>query len=199
MIIGFFYLEIGTDLISIMLDGDVNLDEVREKVSSEHLWENAEFEKLLSLLKDYPCHIDMSKIDLSLLQLVLDSKDDLIVELILNPIFDSDDKFINLLTSLLRLRNLFQERYYQAQYFDEAEYCSVSTEICNVYYGLLEEWVYYMEHLQKYSPLLFAKAIIYSPFSTLTRVEQDEAYLKLISKYKENATIIETDGGCKPK
>lgn len=157
IVIGAFYNEVGNSLIKIISKGDKNIDVIRCNIDINNNWSNENFEDLIDLLKVYVCELDITKIDIVKVVKLLNKKDTLIINLMINESIKEYKGFIELLMSLIHLRD-------ELNFRDNIKNDRIEKELCKNYKILLIQWVKYIEELKEIEYDLFLKIIMNSPF-----------------------------------
>ena len=88
MVIGAFYVEVGTNLLAYLSDMDPNLEVVRSNLQVTSNWSREEFSRVARSLEEYNYKIDISRVDLMQLHVMLSRERDFFLRLIENPCFD---------------------------------------------------------------------------------------------------------------
>lgn len=162
VIIGAFYNEVGNSLINILSKGDKKIDIVREEINVNSNWSNEKFQNLIELLKVNTCEIDINKIDIRKIVKLLNHKDTLIINLMINQNIKEYKGFIQLLIVLIYLRDQLQF-VTSMESVDDFKYKTIKEEVCKSYNILLIQWVLYIKELKDIDYDLFLKVINNSP------------------------------------
>ncbi|MGL4774719.1 MAG: hypothetical protein ACRC2K_14240 [Clostridium sp.] len=178
MITGAFFHEIGTDLLKVIIPGDVTIQEIRECSEITSKWDEENFGLLKNTIKEYDCVLKIEYINLDSLNELLDKKDDFILNLIANPTLEEYEEFTDMLIAILHVKDELSYRLCDCE-LKEYEKKHLTKDICKAYVCMLNQWVDYIAHLKIYYPALFIKALINSPFDNRSKVEKDKEYLQL--------------------
>jgi hypothetical protein len=162
-IIGVFFSEIGTDLLSYFSDLDANLGAIRSDLLVSTKWTEEEFLRVSKQLNTYRYKVEPAKLDLEKLRNFLIGKRDFLLIVMENPNLMEHERFTELLRSVfhvaeeLKLRSTIEEL--------PSEDCQHIAGDINRAYGLLvREWLSYMKHLKNNFPYLFSLAMRTNPF-----------------------------------
>jgi hypothetical protein len=71
MVIGAFFMEVGTKLLTYISDLDPELESIRSSLVVDEDWSDQEFSRVSKGLKGYGYGIDMEKLDLEYLFILL--------------------------------------------------------------------------------------------------------------------------------
>lgn len=163
MLIGAFFSEVGTELLTYLSDSDPNLDEIRGSLIVRDDWSQKEFHSCCSGMKDYEYDIDMQKISLKKLQDFLAGKKDFLLAMLVNPNLLEHETFTDLLQAVFHLKEELAHRE-DITHVSEKDREHLIGDIKRVYGLLIFEWLTYMEHLKNEYPYLFSLAMRTNPF-----------------------------------
>lgn len=175
MLIGVFFTELGTDLLSLIILGDDHLEDFREDSTIEKNGETISFDKLQNDISKHHFKVDISKINLLQLKEKLDANKDLFITLISNNNLHINEDFTEMLMSLMHLREELDSRY--CSKIKDYELKHIEQDISRTYKFLTKEWAEYMKYLNSNYPSLFSKALINNPFDNRCKKEKDLLYL----------------------
>lgn len=163
MVIGTFFSEVGTKLLTHFSDYDPKLEEIRSKLVVKSDWTAEEFSKVESELRSYAYSVDISRVDLEHLRDFLKTKRDFLVRLLENPTLLEHESFTLLLRAVFHLAEELESRGSMAK-LPESDYAHLAGDMKRVYVLIVEEWLDYMEHLKNNYPYLFSLAMRTNPF-----------------------------------
>jgi len=163
MVIGTFFSEVGTKLLTHFSDYDPKLEEIRSKLVVKSDWTAEEFSKVESELRSYAYSVDISRVDLEHLRDFLKTKRDFLVRLLENPTLLEHESFTLLLRAVFHLTEELESRGSMAK-LPESDYAHLAGDMKRVYVLIVEEWLDYMEHLKNNYPYLFSLAMRTNPF-----------------------------------
>ena len=103
MVIGAFFSEVGTELLTYLSDLDPHLDKIRKLLIVGDDWSPSEFEGCCNNLKDYDYDIEIEKVNLENLQRFLSGKKDFLLGLLVNPNLLEHETFTDLLQAVFHL------------------------------------------------------------------------------------------------
>lgn len=163
MIIGAFFSEIGTHLLTYFSDIDPRLEEIKKDLIVTSEWSNEEFERVNKRLRTYDYGITVEKVDLQNLRKSLVGKRSFLVHLLENPSLLEHESFTALIRAVLHLTEelAFREDVLGLPDKDCEHLCG---DIKRVYSLLVREWLDYMRYLKDNYPYLFSLAMRTNPF-----------------------------------
>ena len=163
MVIGTFFSEVGTGLLTYLSDSDPKLEEIRKELIVSNDWSDKEFEVVRRHLRSYDYGVDIAKIDLERVRQTLVGKRDFMVRLLENPALLEHESFTELLRAVFHLTEEIQCRGDLAG-LPESDYTHLAGDIRRAYILLAREWLDYMKHLKDNYPYLFSLAMRTNPF-----------------------------------
>lgn len=176
MLIGVFYTEVGTKLLTNITIGDNNISDLTQDSVKEISDDKISFEKLNNDILNHSYKLDINKIDLSILNKLLNENRDLLITLITNENLLEHETFTEMLMSVLHLKEELNSRY--STQIDDYELLHIESDLEVAYKYLTIEWIKYMQYLCYNYPVLFTKALINNPFDNRSKKEKDQIYLK---------------------
>lgn len=163
MVIGAFFSEAGTGLLTRFSDYDPSLDEIKKNLIPRTDWSDKEFSTLSGTLKCYPFSIDIAKADVEGLRRFLLDKREFLLRLLENPNLLEHETFTQLLQAVFHLTEELADRDNVTQ-LPPSDYEHIAGDIKRAYVLLANEWVDYMRHLKNHYPFLFSLAMRTNPF-----------------------------------
>ncbi|MFZ1947919.1 MAG: hypothetical protein WAW06_10280 [bacterium] len=163
MVIGAFFSEVGTRLLTYVSDFDPGLATVRGDLVVRQNWTDKDFEDLSSRLKGYQYGVDVHRIDLARLRTMLDANRDFMVRLLENPTLLEHETFTSLLRAVFHVTEELDSRP-GVENLPETDLAHLAADIKRAYGRLVSEWVDYMCHLKNNYPYLFSLAMRTNPF-----------------------------------
>lgn len=168
-VIGVFFSEIGTELLSYFSDLDANLDTIRNDLLVSSQWTDKEFQEVTRRLNAYAYQVEPVKLDLEKLNLFLLGKRDFLLIMMGNPNLMEHELFTELLRSVfhlaeeLKLRNTVTD-------LPAMDRQHIAGDINRVYGLLVREWISYAKHLKTNFPYMFSLAMRTNPFDQTASV-----------------------------
>jgi hypothetical protein len=162
MLIGTFYIEVGTDLMKQLYRFGSDLSPVREKMLVAGRWTEKDFTNSRTAVKNAHYGIDSRTGDLRELKTFLSEKRTFLLTLLANPNLLEHDAFTDLLWAVFHLVEELAVRE-SFQGLPKADYDHLSGDIKRAYSQLLLEWLDYMKHLKNDYPYLFSLAVRMNP------------------------------------
>jgi hypothetical protein len=165
MVIGTFFSEVGTRLLTYFSDFDPRLEEIKSKLVVQSDWTAAEFDAVESQLRKYAYSVDIDRVDLEHLRDFLITRRDFLVRLLENPTLLEHETFTTLLRAVFHLTEELQSRGDLAA-LPKSDLDHLAGDVKRVYMHIVGEWLDYMEHLKNSYPYLFSLAMRTNPFDS---------------------------------
>lgn len=163
MVIGAFFSEAGTQLLSFLSDHDPAIVRLRDHLKPRANWTDREFQQVHSLLKGHDYAITGSRVDLERLRNFLMARRDFLLRLLENPNLLEHESFTELLQAVFHLTEEITGRE-TLIHLPETDLTHLSGDMKRVYHRLVGEWLDYMQHLKNHYPYLFSLAMRTNPF-----------------------------------
>lgn len=163
MVIGAFFSEVGTTLLTYFSDFDPRLDEVRKDLIVTGDWSEQTFLDISKRLGRYDYEVDIKKVELEELRAFLKNKRGFLLRLLENPTLLEHESFSELLQGVFHLTEELEKREGFIQ-LPQADYEHLATDLRRAYVLLVHEWLRYMKHLRYNYPYLFSLAMRTNPF-----------------------------------
>jgi len=163
MVIGAFFSELGTTMLTFFSDYDPNLDHIRRNLIVTNDWSKEEFSRVSKLLKNYGCEIDIEKADLVYIRGFLAQKRDFLLRLLENPILLEHESFTQLLQAVFHLTDELENRE-ELKQLPDSDRKHIAGDIKRAYALLIVEWLSYMKYARDNYPYLFSLAMRTNPF-----------------------------------
>lgn len=163
MVIGAFFSEVGTTLLTYFSDFDPKLDEVRKDLIVTGDWSEQTFLDISKRLGRYDYEVDIKKVELEELRAFLKNKRGFLLRLLENPTLLEHESFSELLQGVFHLTEELEKREGFIQ-LPQADYEHLATDLRRAYVLLVHEWLRYMKHLRYNYPYLFSLAMRTNPF-----------------------------------
>lgn len=163
MVIGVFFSEVGTDLLSEFARHDRSLENIGKKLVISPGETGRELSDMGDALKGHEYWVDMKRADLETLRAFLLRKRDMLLRLLENPMLLEHESFTDLLWAVHHLtEELIHRKDFAA--LPEPDLNHLRGDIKRVYAALVAAWLAYMKHLKVSYPYLFSLAIRVNPF-----------------------------------
>jgi len=163
MVIGAFFSEVGTKLLTYFSDFDPKLDEIRKELICTNDWCDRDFIVISRRLKNYDYGVEIQKVNLEHLSTFLVGKRNFLLRLLENPNLLEHESFTELLRAVFHLTEELGNRE-DIKELPETDYKHLAGDIKRVYVQLVGQWLDYMKHLKDNYPYLFSLAMRTNPF-----------------------------------
>lgn len=163
MVIGIFFSEFGTKLLSYFSDFDPNLDAVRNELVVTNDWVDEDFLDTKKRLKNDDYSVNIQDIDLEKLRTLLSDNRNLLVQLLENPTLLEHESFTKLLRAVFHLLEELVARD-DLSNLPDTDLDHLRGDIGRAYGLLVVEWLDYMQHLKDNYPYLFSLSMRLNPF-----------------------------------
>ncbi len=176
MVIGSFFSEVGTDLLTGISGFDSKTEKIRKKLIITDKWTKKDFLEASERIKNYSYNVHIGKdnsdsiLYLQELKTFLIDKREFMLRLLANPNLLEHDSFTDLLWAVFHLTEELENRT-DLTNLPKADYDHLAGDTERAYGLLVYEWLQYMEHLMENYPYLFSLAIRTNPFNPDARVE----------------------------
>jgi len=170
IMIGLFFSEAGTHLLSIFSNNDPGLNSsIRKELMINNQWKDADFIDLRKKRPSFPLRVDGNSVHFLALNKFLCEKSDLFLRLIENPTLLEHEQFTDLLISILHLKEELTARK-NLRKIPDSDRTHLSGDCKRVYIQLLDYWIVYMQFIKKQYPFLFSLAVRQNPFDNESSV-----------------------------
>jgi len=163
MVIGAFFSEVGTRLLTYISDFDPKLEEKRKELVVNKDWPETDFSTVASRLKNYDYEVEIKKVNLEHLLSFLTSKRGFLLRLLENPNLLEHESFTELLRAAFHLTEELGNRE-DLRTLPDTDYNHLAGDMKRVYVQLVHQWLDYMKHLKNNYPYLFSLPTRTNPF-----------------------------------
>jgi hypothetical protein len=163
MVIGVFFSEVGTKLISFFAACDTAIDEIRQDLIVTGKWSDQDFLTVSKTLKGRDYSVDVKPEILKDMRVFLSEKRDFLLRLLENPILLEHEAFTNVLRAVFHLADELAHRDNVDQ-IPESDSRHLSGDVARGYSLLVTQWLDYMKYLKENYPYLFSLAMRTNPF-----------------------------------
>jgi len=164
IIIGVFFSEAGTELLTSFINYDPHIDSIGRNLSVTNDWTAREFLSVKNTVKNYSYEIDRTRVDYEALHKFLQDKSSLFLRLMENQNLLEHESFTELLRAILHLKEEFLSRE-DFRSLPETDLKHLAGDINRVYSMLSPQWLDYMRYLKDNYPYLFSLAVRKNPFN----------------------------------
>jgi hypothetical protein len=163
MVIGTFFSEVGTGLITRLSLHDPHLDAIRQDLVVTDAWTADEFSSVQNRLSRYRYDIAIATVDLEELRRFLKDRKEFLLRLLENPVLLEHESFTELLQAVFHLTEELERRGDFTQ-LPKSDLQHLAGDVRRVYSLLVVQWLGYMEYLKRNYPYLFSLAMRSNPF-----------------------------------
>jgi hypothetical protein len=163
MVIGSFFSEVGTLLLTYFSDFDPELAAIRKHLIVTNNWSDEEFVAVSKRLRNYDYKVDIRKIDMEGLKGFLVSKRDFLLRLLENPALLEHEIFSELLRSVFHFSEELERRE-KVTGLTDSDYEHLTDDVNRAYTLLVQQWLEYVKYLKDNYPYLFSLAMRTNPF-----------------------------------
>ncbi len=163
MIIGVFFSEVGTLLLTYLSDFDPKLGAIKKDLVVSSEWSDREFSSIDGSLKNYDFAVEIDKVDLKDLRSFLVEKRRFLTHLLENPNLLEHESFTNLLQAIFHLAQELTFRD-DVKELPDTDCQHLAGDINRVYGLLVYQWLDYMKYLKDNYPYLFSLSMRTNPF-----------------------------------
>jgi len=169
MIIGVFFSEVGTELLSRFITFEQKPETLIQYMRVDKSWKNQDFSNAQNAIDAYHFDITVTPDSLSSLRDFLHAQRDTMLRLLENPNLLEHDTFTDLLWAIFHLT---EELIFRPDFnnLPETDIAHLKGDIVRAFKLLCIEWLAYMNHLQKDYPYLFSLALRRNPFNNESSV-----------------------------
>lgn len=162
MVIGAFFSEAGTEMISHLSRFDRKAGDLKPVLQIGASWGDAEFNEAMRKISSFKYEIDAGAHDLELLREFLSLKRAFILSLLENQNLLEHERFTDLLWAVSHLTEELKARN-DVSRLPESDLRHLSGDIQRAYALLLSEWIEYLRHLKKAYPYIYSLAVRSNP------------------------------------
>jgi hypothetical protein len=176
MVIGVFFSEVGTDLLSEISQFDSKSKKISQILIINANWNELDFVKVKNDITNRKYVLNIQGDDPDSLKFLGETKDFLkdkrrfLLALLENPNLLEHETFTELLNAVFHLAEELEKRN-DIKHLPNADYQHLKLDTERAYNILIYEWIAYMEHLMNNYPYLFSLAMRTNPFDPNATVE----------------------------
>lgn len=163
MVIGTFYGEMGTELLTRLLPALKTASEIKERLHLQPSWKKDDFARARQFTGQARCDVDIDRVDLYALKAYLTEQRHFLLRLLENPNLIEHDRFTDLLWAVLHVEQELEARPVLTELIP-SDRAHLALDIRRAYVHLLDEWLFYTEHLKADYPYLFSLVCRTHPF-----------------------------------
>lgn len=165
MVIGVFFSEAGSGLLSAFARADPSIEEIRKELMVTGTWSDADFNRVRKMLNERKYSADIKKMDLPWLRGYLIERRAFMARLIENPVLLEHESFTDVIRAVFHLTEELDARK-ELDSLPASDYTHLSGDVTRAYKHLSLQWIDYMAYLKHHYPYLFSLAMRLNPFAT---------------------------------
>lgn len=165
IIIGVFFSEAGTKLLTYFIDYDPEIENISRNLTINADWTEKEFLTASKHIKRHGHDVDKNRVDFKVLRDFLQEKSNLFLRLLENQNLLEHESFTNLLRAILHFKEELLCRE-DLENLPDTDYTHMAGDIKRAYSMLVPQWLDYMYYLKNNYPYLFSLAVRMNPFNT---------------------------------
>ena len=163
MVIGAFFSEAGTELLSLFWKFDVDPEYLRANLIFNKDWKQKDYYLLKKRFNSRKPELNIHKGDIAHLKTFLSAKREFLLRLLENPNLLEHETFTALLWAVFHLTEELCARP-DFKNLPESDYEHLAGDTKRAYSLLIVEWIIYMRHLYNNYPYLYSLAVRTNPF-----------------------------------
>ncbi|MFH0916867.1 MAG: hypothetical protein V1912_10520 [bacterium] len=163
MVIGAFFSELGTPLLSELLPAMDAAPQIRERFHLTALWKKVDFYQASRFALTLDSDVDLQRIDLATLNSYLQERRQFLLRLLENPNLLEHQRFTDLLWAIFHLEEELEARTSLTD-LSPTDEAHLQLDVRRVYTQLAAAWVLYVGHLKEDYPYLFSLVLRVHPF-----------------------------------
>lgn len=163
MVIGAFFSEVGTKLLTYLSDYDTSSNILIEHLSGVKVWTARDFKDTYKKFKSYQSDIKINSENFKNLKNFLIKKREFLLRLLENPNLLEHESFTDLLWAVFHLTEELERRE-NFKKLPDTDHEHLIGDTKRAYNIMILEWIAYMNHLKNNYPYLFSLAVRTNPF-----------------------------------
>jgi hypothetical protein len=164
LIIGVYFSEVGTRLLSICAQADPNLNQFREHLAIKDHWTEQDFQQADKSIHPHVFKVDEAKVDLERLHGFLAARRQSLVSLLENPITLEQEHFTGHLQAVFHLTEELSARDDLVK-LSTPDHKHLGGDLNRAYNSLVRQWLPYMAYLRHNYPYLYSLSVRTNPFN----------------------------------
>lgn len=165
MVIGAFFSEAGTHLLTYISDMDPKLAELRKELAIRSDWHSNQFDDAAVRLQKHEFKVSVSGENIVYLKVFLLRQREFLLRLLENPMVLEHETFTELLRAVFHVTEELAARPAVTD-LPAADVRHIVVDIERAYRLIVSQWVAYMRYLGQNYPFLFSFALRTNPFDT---------------------------------
>jgi hypothetical protein len=155
MVIGVFFTELGTRLLGDLTRCVTNGEDLQSHLAVDATWSARDYKNSLTFAHSFDYVVTPGSLNLNALRDTLQSKRDLLVNLLASPSLQEHERFTDLLWAVAHLMEELAARD-SLEGLPQTDLDHIGNDVRRVYSLLTVEWLFYCQHLQTAYPYIFS-------------------------------------------
>jgi len=164
LIIGVYFSEVGTRLLSLCTQADPQRDQFCSGLSITMNWTDQQFVQAMKKLRDCTFQVELEHIDLSEMKAFLADQRRTLVSMLENPILLEHENFTEHLQAVFHLNEELGFRP-GFDHLPQPDRKHLTGDINRAYDSLVGQWISYMLYLKQHYPYLYSLSVRTNPFN----------------------------------
>lgn len=175
MVIGVFFSEVGTELMSAIIKFDPDTNKIRDDLLITTSWSKKDYKNAKEKITKFGYGLKINKETPKSIEFLEGTKSFLVekrkflLALLENPNLLEHETFTELLWAVFHLMEELEKRE-DLTNLPITDYQHLTGDTVRVYSLMIQEWLQYMEHLMNNYPYLFSLAVRTNPFDPQSQV-----------------------------
>lgn len=170
MIVGVFYLEVGTRLLAFFYRLEPRASEIERSLWVREDWSRQQLVKAAKTFKKFKYDVVFPPGLLEELREFLIGRRELMVRLLENPTLREQETFTDLLLAVFHLHDELASRA-QVTDLPEKDLAHLAGDIKRAMQRVVSEWFFYLRHLKEHYPYLYSLEVRKNPFDPEASVQ----------------------------
>ncbi len=170
MIVGVFFIEVGTDLIRMFAEFDKTNTEAVKFLQIGDKWTEEDFANARKQILNFDFQVEVHRGYIGDLQVFFRHRRRIIMGLMENPNLLEHESFTDMFLAVQHLCEELSMRKHLTK-ISASDTKHLAGDMKRAYAALVVEWISYMRHLKKEYPYLYSLAVRTNPFNPDSKVE----------------------------
>ncbi len=172
LVIGLFFNEVGTKVLTCLVNCDENIAKISNKMHISKEWTEREYKLALQDAKKHTGNITVHNSELEEINAFLQSKRDFMLKLLENQNLMEHESFTQLLYALFHLEEELSTRDLSSLDLEDREHLKIDMK--RIYDVIIMQYLLYMKYLKNTFPYFYKTALEVNPFLNNHPINQQE-------------------------